>query len=135
MTFINHEALPDWAIEEALKPVNTSCSEICALSVARVRYYKYIAITLRQSILAHAQMIFKYQKEPVDPLLEEAREICAKDAERLRYPSSAEGYRAGDHDDSPIVQVILTALRRGVEIGKGGPGHDRYRKAGDAADT
>ena len=118
-TIINHEALPDWAIELALKPVNTACSAMRAFSVAQVRYPGNLTNTFRQSILAHAALIFKHQKKPVDPLLEEAREICALDAERSYLPDAARMFRAGDNDHYHLVCAVLAALRRGVEIGKG----------------
>ncbi len=58
--------------------------------------------------------------EPVDPLLEDAREICAVEMECCLSPRTAGQIRAGDHDNGAMMKAALAALRRGVEIGRGG---------------
>jgi hypothetical protein len=45
--------------------------------------------------------------DPVDPLLQEAREACAE-----TNPSDAEAYLAGDCDGFWVMRTVLTALRR-----------------------
>ena len=57
-------------------------------------------------------------KEVVDPLLMEAREICARVCEGWRdIPSErAHAYRCGSHDDEADVAYALAALRRGMEL-------------------
>jgi hypothetical protein len=57
-------------------------------------------------------------KEVVDPLLMEAREICARVCEGWRdIPSErAHAYRCGSHDDEADVAYVLAALRRGMEL-------------------
>lgn len=51
--------------------------------------------------------------EPVDPLLVEAREICAG----LEGPNKGYQYTSGERDNYPTMLVALAALRRGREIG------------------
>jgi len=64
-----------------------------------------------------ARYIAAHEEAPVDPLLIEAREICAVDAERNRL-GIAEQYRAGRMDNVPLLQLTIQGLRRGIEIGK-----------------
>ena len=56
--------------------------------------------------------------EPVDPDLEEAREVCAQNAESDGFTSLADAYRKGDADHRATIQVALAALRRGRELAK-----------------
>lgn len=64
--------------------------------------------------------------EPVDPLLREARELCAavvediSDAGSLRTSPAywCDKYLSGDCDNNKDVQKVLAALRRDVEIGR-----------------
>lgn len=53
---------------------------------------------------------------PVDPLLVEAREICAADVERLENHWTADIYRKGRYDSGTLVRVTLAALKRGIKI-------------------
>lgn len=55
-------------------------------------------------------------EEPVDPLLVEAREICAKQAEGNGAHNWAIECRAGECDTSDEVECAMIALRRGMEL-------------------
>jgi hypothetical protein len=57
---------------------------------------------------------------PVDPLLIEARKICAAKTDGDFKHSQ---FMSGNLDDSPYIELALAALKRGIEIGK--------EKAGD----
>jgi hypothetical protein len=64
-------------------------------------------------------------EEPVDPLLVEAREICARIGSDLcgkRFPGGGaercEMIRAGGCDDFYEARIALAALHRGIEIGE-----------------
>lgn len=119
MTTISHEDLPDWPIELALESVNTPSH--LPWTVGDIRNFRwYASIPLFRSVLAHAALIFTHQEKPVDPLIAEAREICAKDAERWGLHEAARRHRAGEGDNTVMMPLILATLRRGVEIGKGG---------------
>jgi hypothetical protein len=55
--------------------------------------------------------------EPVDPLLEEAREVVAKWAEGIEgFGPYADDYRSGKRDKDSEIQTCISALRRGIEI-------------------
>ena len=53
---------------------------------------------------------------PVDPLLLEARKLLADSAENKE---EAHTYLAGGFDHWSEFQIVLAALRRGIEIGEG----------------
>jgi hypothetical protein len=56
--------------------------------------------------------------EPVDPFLEEAREVVAKWAEGIEgFGPYADDYRSGKRDKDSEIQTCISALRRGIEIG------------------
>ena len=57
----------------------------------------------------------------VDPLLEEAREVCAKwaeDGNSWVSVAAAGRYRDGEWDDASHMVISLAALRRGMELGR-----------------
>ena len=56
------------------------------------------------------------EPEPVDPLLDEAREIVAKLSEDDGNPAFACAVRSCKRDDDLEVRIALTALRRGMEL-------------------
>ena len=56
------------------------------------------------------------EPEPVDPLLDEAREIAAKLNEDDDIPIFASEVRAGKRDDDLEVRIAITALRRNLEL-------------------
>lgn len=56
-----------------------------------------------------------------DPLLIEAREICAKDREKSGARYLAQAHRDGTHDDVPMTTIALAALKRGIELAKAQP--------------
>lgn len=73
---------------------------------------------------AFARYIARHEEPPVDPLLIEAREICAKVQEERGSPLHAQQLRDGDFDvhQGPMMLAAMAALRRGIELGKGGEG-------------
>ena len=56
---------------------------------------------------------------PPDPLLKEAREVCAQVEEGRGSHSTAESFRTGAFDMSGVMEYALAALKRGIEVGKG----------------
>jgi hypothetical protein len=70
-----------------------------------------------EALIAEAQAALD-AKEAADPLLVEAREICARVCEGWRdIPSErSHAYRDGCHDDEADVAYALAALRRGMEL-------------------
>ena len=56
------------------------------------------------------------EPEPVDPLLDEAREICAKSSEARKWYGEARGFRDGEYDGYYSMDIALTALRRNLEL-------------------
>lgn len=70
--------IPRWALERA-----------CAAIGRKTHHYDRMGPDnlLRQSIEAHAMVIAKHEKPPVDPLLVKAREIACE-----RYAQSAKAY-------------------------------------------
>ena len=99
---------PMWAREEAARRLNAK---------AGISYWIADDYSQNGAFTIIADMIAKYEQPPVDPLLQEAREICAArfDAENNR--SVASDYRSGlfDNDDKEL-SIALAALKRGMEI-------------------
>jgi hypothetical protein len=54
--------------------------------------------------------------DALDPLLIEAREICAKWCDDKSCPEAARSYRSGEYDSHHPIEAALTALRRGMEL-------------------
>ena len=64
-----------------------------------------------------AELIAEHEQPPVDPLLIEARELAASERARAAIGQFTESeYRTGLADDTPIINLTLTALKRGIEI-------------------
>ena len=103
---------PDWAIERALVLCGSSYED-----AAECRAYASMGNTVSKTFMSFARYIEEHEEAPVDPLLIEAREICAVDAERNRL-GIAEQYRAGTMDNVPLMELTIQGLRRGIEIGK-----------------
>lgn len=80
-----------------------------------------------EPVKAFARYISEHETEPVDPLLIEAREVAAGELiAGVRFVSfqvgdadvCAANLREGRADDSELIKVVLSALRRGIELGK-----------------
>jgi len=103
---------PDWAIERA--------EELHILERAKADARNTIEIHVH----AFARYIAAHEEAPVDPLLIEAREICAQYWERGGNPVArdiARDYRNGIHDeDDERLTPVLAALKRGLELAKTG---------------
>ena len=69
--------------------------------------------------VAFAHYIAQHEQPPVDPLLVEARAIVAAYCRDAGLESWAASVEAGSGDEGHDVSLVLAALRRGVEIGKG----------------
>ena len=66
-----------------------------------------------------ARYIAEHEEPPVDPLLIEAREICAAQSEEEGGNVSwAREVRCGELDDCDEVICTLRGLKRGIELGK-----------------
>ncbi len=54
----------------------------------------------------------------IDPLVLEAREICASDMANTSQPKGAQEYREGLRDSWPQMKIALAGLKRGMEIAR-----------------
>ena len=68
-------------------------------------------------IATEARAIVADLPPEVDPLLIEAREVCAKFSERLGHNFDAKRFREGALDENYMIEPVLAALRRGIELG------------------
>lgn len=80
---------------------------------------------MRKVITAFAKHIEHVEEPPSEePLLAEARKICADHFRHCDAMSVARSYERGEYDnpsDGPDreMTIALTALKRGIELGKG----------------
>lgn len=99
--------VPEWALEKAVSYIN-GCLSHGEMSTTAAKAAMY------PSALAFAKYIAEHEEAPADPLLIEAREICA-----TARTAWAEGFRSGRYDEtSTEVPIALAALRRGIELTK-----------------
>ncbi len=94
------KVIPDWAIRRAAEEEEKVTA----------------SLPYNRCQMAFARYIMEHEEEPVDPLLEEAREICAEEI----GPNKAYQCRNGDRDGYIETRTALAALKRGIELGKGG---------------
>lgn len=97
---------PEWAIQRALAELCVGGQPVCHVVKGFARY------------------IAEHEEPPVDPLLIEAREIVAgwyvQNPPKCRVLSnSPEHIRDGKCDDRGEVRQALSALKRGMELGRG----------------
>lgn len=101
--------IPEWAVKRA------------NLETA-AEYTRHTSITQSEGhLLAFARYIASKEEAPVDPLLIEAREICALqwDARKGAIETEvANDFRNGFHDDESEVFHVLLGLKRGMELAK-----------------
>lgn len=98
---------PDWAIERA-------CALLNAVSKGQYddTWYPCDVTDTSTGVAQFARYIAAHEEPPVDPLLIEARKICA-----LTRQTYDKGFLSGEYDDSSTeIPVALAALRRGIEI-------------------
>lgn len=97
------DEIPQWAQDKAQRLTADEIDETSGLGAG-----------LHHAMTAFARYIAGHEEPPVDPLLIEAREICASrdgvDAVQAR------SYRDGRHDAGGAVDTALAALRRGIEL-------------------
>ena len=71
---------------------------------------------------AFARYIAEHEEPPVDPLLLEARELCARQAEGDLGGNyglyDAQGHREGKWDDTFQIDLVKAALKRGMELAR-----------------
>lgn len=103
---------PDWAIEKALKLMANGCQPSLGQCKCRPEYW-----TAQINV---ARYIAEHEDEPVDPLLVEAREIVAKYWKARGNQGFADKVGAGECDSHSDVASSFAALRRGIELAKGG---------------
>jgi len=94
--------VPDWAIERA--------RELYRANVPEIPEPKYDGFSYQE---AFARYITEHEEPPADPLLLEARAICASVAENKAYQ-----YLDGTRDKYGDMEIALTALKRGIEMGE-----------------
>lgn len=103
---------PNWATGEVDKRVP------CQLN-AYSASWEWSAYAGYLRILA-ASLIEEHEKKPIDPLLEEARELVAKYHDQAGRYASAANTREGKWDHTSMVQETHEALRHVLELGKAG---------------
>lgn len=101
----------NWALDEVDKRVP------CQLN-AYSASWEWSAYAGYLRILA-ASLIEEHEEKPIDPLLEEAREIAAKFYDEQGDPRAAKTCRGGYCDTTGTLQMIVEGLRRGIEIAEG----------------
>jgi hypothetical protein len=103
---------PEWACRLFCERANLNYDVVLVST-------KDTGTALRSAVRTGGSLIAKYEEQPVDPLLIEAREICATDCDNFNMSKAAQMHRDGHLDHSPLHLIALAALRRGIEIGKG----------------
>lgn len=106
--------IPKWAAERAVELVDQEAPHRFTVAAG------WVGCPSNPTITAFARYIAEHEQPPVDPLLVEARKIIAKHFERDGLSSAARDARAGKSDHVAAVKAAYEALRRGIEIGKGG---------------
>ena len=108
---------PQWAKERALEEVRKVAPNHCY----RV---EDVHTTYAPHLIAFARYIAEHEEPPVDSLLIEARRI-AYDIRKKTLTTELDGHKTvaanilvGNYDDHQLVVASLTALRRGIELGK-----------------
>lgn len=106
--------VPEWAKKRACELANADISNPIPYRESHIGSYGHSAIT------ALALYIAQHEEPPVDPLLAEARTICADVWESRGSKVAASQYRAGvfDAGSGPSMSIALAALRRGMELAK-----------------
>lgn len=98
----------DWALDRALELSSYAPTEINRNKVKSGRW--------PAAIHAFACYIEEHEQ---DPLLEEAREICAAWYETEGNSAiSAASFRRGQYDANTTIKITKAALRRGIELGR-----------------
>ena len=106
---------PNWAREEVDKRVP------CQLNAYSASWeWSAYASHLRDLAASLIEEHEEHEEKPIDPLLEEAREVAAKYYLEEGCPSAADKCRSGEWDHMPFVEVTVEGLRRGIELGKAG---------------
>jgi len=99
--------IPKWAKQRACDLVN-ACR-----GVHSSKYYPPMANTSTFPTLhVLARYIAEHEEPPVDPLLVEARELCAQ------FSHYKKGYISGACDAHIEVRIALAAIKRGIEMGE-----------------
>lgn len=96
----------DWAIDRALELCGDAPTEMNRNAVKSGSWPNI-----------HAFACYIEENEP-DPLLEDAREVCAAWFEARGDLVTAGGYREGSHDNTETIKITKAALRRGIELGR-----------------
>lgn len=108
---------PDWAIERALKRFpNPSYVDGKPWTVADIKV-KNVTFTLAVRFMA--SQIEECEEPPIDPLVQIVRDIVADDLAARNYGSDFIQYwREGSYDREPPFAMTMTALKRGIEMGR-----------------
>jgi hypothetical protein len=95
--------IPQWALDKAAKAAGVG-----------IAYHGSAFTTITNaSIAAHARTLAKYEKPPVDPDLERARELLAIEFERLGNQNAADWTRKGEYDTDAETLAVMAALKEG----------------------
>jgi len=115
------EQVPDWAIERAVDLLNAGTEKLDRDTSV---WFSSDRDDPETGLPQFAAYIAAHEEAPVDPLLIEAREICAQYWERCGNPVArdiARDYRNGIHDEGDErLTPVLVALKRGIELAKTG---------------
>ena len=104
---------PEWVYDRALEEANRHLPE-GARPYSKVELWSGLPIV--KALCAH---IFKHEEAPVDPLLQEARDLVASNPDAINYsPGIRDMIRKGDFAVSHV-NFVLRVLQRGGEIERG----------------
>ena len=112
---------------EGIEPPSWAIDRACQLSDYQRSWFNSCREDnpMRKVLTAFAHQIAQTEESPLeDPILTEARKICAEHFRQCEYLSVARQYEQGEYDnphDGPDreLTIAMTALKRGIELGKG----------------
>ncbi len=104
---------PDWAIERAFDLCPSTAVPFGRVAVTKERPELFGAT------LAFARYIAAHEDPPVDPLRQEAIAIVLAEAV-ARTDNQIAAIKSGQAGEGKV-ELVLAALRRGIELAKAGP--------------
>ncbi len=105
---------PEWAAREFCRRLGEDYTSFAAGKISS---------GIARAIRLGAGLIAEHEEQPVDPLLVEARDfLMAYKGPSLHHDLN--DYRDGDRDDSNEMRLVVTALRRGMELARAKDGDE-----------
>lgn len=104
-TRVEQQGPPQWALDKTVRPRYENWADFRSWVDAADNPEAY------ELAEAHAATLAKYETEPVDPVLEKAREIHAKRLFSAGEPLLAQQVASGEYDQRTAILSIMEALR------------------------